>query len=71
MDYLIKHHPMKTYGLRGLLAYPNGLLDPHIETFGRIPWPGDQPDASDNFIEHNIEHVTNSLWSVVSAMWGR
>jgi hypothetical protein len=27
------------------LAYPNGLLDLHIETFGRTPWPGDQPDA--------------------------
>jgi hypothetical protein len=31
--------------LRGPLAYPNGLLDLHIETFGRTPWPGDQPDA--------------------------
>jgi hypothetical protein len=27
------------------LAYPNGLLDLHIETLGRTPWPGDQPDA--------------------------
>jgi hypothetical protein len=27
--------------LRGPLAYPNGLLDLHIETFGRTPWPGD------------------------------
>jgi hypothetical protein len=27
------------------LAYPNGLLDLHTETFGRTPWPGDQPDA--------------------------
>jgi hypothetical protein len=26
--------------LRGSLAYPNGLLDLHIETFGRTPWPG-------------------------------
>jgi hypothetical protein len=32
--------------LRGPLAYPNGLLDLHIlETYGRTPWPGDQPDA--------------------------
>jgi hypothetical protein len=31
--------------LRGLLAYPNGLLDLYIETLGRTPWPGDQPDA--------------------------
>jgi amino acid transporter len=31
--------------LRGHLAYPNGLLDLHIETIGRTPWPGDQPDA--------------------------
>jgi hypothetical protein len=31
--------------LSGHLAYPNGLLDLHIETFGRTPWPGDQPDA--------------------------
>jgi hypothetical protein len=30
--------------LRGPLAYPNGLIDLHIETFGRTPWPGDQPD---------------------------
>jgi hypothetical protein len=27
------------------LDYPNGLLDLHIETFGRTPWPRDQPDA--------------------------
>jgi hypothetical protein len=31
--------------LQGPLAYPNGLLDLHIETFGRTPWPGDQPYA--------------------------
>jgi hypothetical protein len=31
--------------LRGPFAYPNGLLDLHIETFGRTPWTGDQPDA--------------------------
>jgi hypothetical protein len=31
--------------LRGPLAYPNGLLNLHIETFGKTPWPGDQPDA--------------------------
>jgi hypothetical protein len=31
--------------LRGHLAYPNGLLELHIETFGRTLWPGDQPDA--------------------------
>jgi hypothetical protein len=31
--------------LRGPLAYPNGLLDLHIEIFGRTLWPGDQPDA--------------------------
>jgi hypothetical protein len=31
--------------LRGHLAYPNGLLDLHIETFGRTPLPGDQPDV--------------------------
>jgi hypothetical protein len=31
--------------LRGPLAYPNGLLDLHIGTFDRTPWPGDQPDA--------------------------
>jgi hypothetical protein len=31
--------------LRGPLAYPNGLLDLHIETFSRTPWPEDQPDA--------------------------
>jgi hypothetical protein len=28
------------------LAYPNGLLDLHIETFGRTPWLGDQPDTT-------------------------
>jgi hypothetical protein len=27
------------------LAYPNGLLDLYIETFGRTPFPVDQPDA--------------------------
>jgi hypothetical protein len=27
------------------LAYPNGLLDLHIEALGRTPWPEDQPDA--------------------------
>jgi hypothetical protein len=32
--------------LHGPLAYPNGLLDLHMETFGRTPWPGDQPDAN-------------------------
>jgi hypothetical protein len=32
--------------LRGPLAYHNELLDLHIETFGRTPWPGDQPDAT-------------------------
>jgi hypothetical protein len=31
--------------LRGPLVYPNGLLDLYIETFGRTPWPGGQPDA--------------------------
>jgi hypothetical protein len=31
--------------VRGPLAYPNGLLDLHIETYGRTYWPGDQPDA--------------------------
>jgi hypothetical protein len=31
--------------LRRPLAYPNGLLDLHIETLGRTPWLGDQPDA--------------------------
>jgi hypothetical protein len=31
--------------LRGPLAYPNGLLDLHIETFCRTPGTGDQPDA--------------------------
>jgi hypothetical protein len=31
--------------LRELLAYPNGLLDLHVETFGRTPRPADQPDA--------------------------
>jgi hypothetical protein len=34
-----------TYSPSRTLAYPNGLLDLHIETFGRTPWPGDQPDA--------------------------
>jgi hypothetical protein len=31
--------------LRRPLAYTNGLLDLHIETFGRTPWPGDQPNT--------------------------
>jgi hypothetical protein len=29
--------------LRGPLAYPNGLLDLYIETFGRTPCPGISP----------------------------
>jgi hypothetical protein len=27
--------------LRGPLAYPNGILDLYIETFGRTLWPRD------------------------------
>jgi hypothetical protein len=39
--------------LRGPLAYPNGLLDLHIETFGRTPWPRDEPDARPLPIQDN------------------
>jgi len=31
--------------LRGTLVYSNGLLDRHIETFGRTPWPEDKRNA--------------------------
>jgi hypothetical protein len=39
--------------LHGPLAYPNGLLDLHIETFGRTPWLGDQPDARSLLTQDN------------------
>jgi hypothetical protein len=45
--------------LRRPLAYPNGLLDPHIEIFGRTPWLGDQPDARPLLTQDNTtqKHV--------------
>jgi hypothetical protein len=45
--------------LHGPLAYPNGLLDLHIETYGRTPWPGDQPDARPLLTQDNTtqKHV--------------
>jgi hypothetical protein len=36
--HVLRHHPTV---LLFFFFYPNGLLDLHIETFGRIPWPGD------------------------------
>jgi hypothetical protein len=43
--------------LRGPLAYPNGLLDLHIEKFGRTPWPGGSArrKASTDTGQHNTE----------------
>jgi hypothetical protein len=62
--------------LRGPLAYPNGLLDLHIETFGKAPWPGDQPNArplptQDNTTQKHVDtypcpslklHKKTDLW---------
>jgi hypothetical protein len=43
--------------LRGPLASLNGLLYLHIETFGKTPWTGDQPNArpSTDTGQHNTE----------------
>jgi hypothetical protein len=35
MDFFFKKKALTVF--RGPLAYPNGLLDLHIETFGRTP----------------------------------
>jgi hypothetical protein len=40
-SFFLKRHLV----LRGPFAYPNGLFDLHIETFGRTPWTGDRPDT--------------------------
>jgi hypothetical protein len=39
--------------LRGTLSYLNGLLNLHIETFGRTPWLGDQPNARPLLMQDN------------------
>jgi hypothetical protein len=43
--------------LRGPLACPNGRPDLHIETFGRTPWPGDQPDARTTQHRNTRTHI--------------
>jgi hypothetical protein len=42
--------------LPGPLAYPNGLLDLRVETFGRTPWTGDQPLARPLPTQDNTTH---------------
>jgi hypothetical protein len=46
--------------LRGTLAYPNGLLDLRIETFGRTSWPGDQPNATQGLLQIYIINYFHS-----------